>query len=92
VRTPATDRKIAFPWTGSSPSALIARKLVETRIVTVASPAYLKKACRPIHPSELEQGNHRLIEFRDPQTGRAYEWAFRQGRKEIEINSNAFLE
>jgi DNA-binding transcriptional LysR family regulator len=73
------------------PSALVARKLLETRIVTVASPAYLKKVGRPIHPTELEQGNHRLIDFRDPQTGRAYEWAFRQGRKEIEINSNALL-
>jgi hypothetical protein len=51
----------------------------------------LKKAARPIHPSELEQGNHRLIDFWDPQTGRAYEWAFRHGGKEIEINSNAQL-
>ena len=73
------------------PSTLVARKLLDTRIVTVASPAYLKKAGRPTHPSELEQGNHRLIDFRDPQTGRAYGWAFRQGRKEIEINSNAQL-
>jgi DNA-binding transcriptional LysR family regulator len=73
------------------PSALIARKLLDTRVVTVASPAYLKKAGRPAHPSDLEQGNHRLIDFRDPDTGRGYEWAFRQGRKEIEINSNAQL-
>jgi DNA-binding transcriptional LysR family regulator len=29
--------------------------------------------------------------FRDPETGRAYEWVFRQGRKEIEISSNAQL-
>ena len=71
------------------PSALVARRLLDTRVVTVASPAYLKKAGRPTHPSELEQGNHRLIDFRDPDTGRGYEWAFRQGRKEIEINSNA---
>jgi DNA-binding transcriptional LysR family regulator len=73
------------------PSALVARKLLDTRVVTVASPAYLKKAGRPIHPSELEEGRHRLIDFRDPETGRAYEWAFRQGRKEIEITSNAQL-
>jgi len=71
------------------PSALVARKLLDTRVLTVASPAYLKKAGRPNHPSELEEDNHRLIDFRDPETGRAYEWAFRQGRKEIEINSNA---
>jgi DNA-binding transcriptional LysR family regulator len=73
------------------PSTLIARKLLDTRVVTVASPAYLKKEGRPIHPSELEESKHRLIDFRDPETGRAYEWVFRQGRKEIEISSNAQL-
>jgi DNA-binding transcriptional LysR family regulator len=73
------------------PSSLVARKLLDTRVITVASPAYLKKAGRPSHPSELEKGNHRLIDFRDPETGRGYEWAFQQGRKEIEINSNAQL-
>jgi DNA-binding transcriptional LysR family regulator len=73
------------------PSALVARKLLETRIVTVASPAYLKKAGRPMHPSELEQGNHRLIDFRDPETARAYKGAFQHACKEIEINSNAQL-
>src|SRR6202522_2639556 len=73
------------------PSALIARKLLDTRVVTVASPAYLKKAGRPIHPSDLEKDNHHLIDFRDPETGRGYEWAFRQGRKEIGLNSKAQL-
>jgi DNA-binding transcriptional LysR family regulator len=73
------------------PSTLVARKLLDTRVVTVASPVYLKNVGRPIHPSELEKGNHRLIDFRDPETGRAYEWVFRQGRKEIEISSNAQL-
>ena len=53
------------------PSALVARKLLDTRVVTVASPAYLKKAGRPIHPSELEEGNYHLIDFRDPEPGAA---------------------
>ena len=73
------------------PSALVARKLLDTRVITVASPVYLNRSGRPKHPSELEEGNHRLINFRDPETGRPYEWAFRQGRKEIEINANAQL-
>jgi DNA-binding transcriptional LysR family regulator len=63
------------------PSALVARKLLDTRVVTVASPVYLKKARRPVHPSELEKGNHRLIDFRDPETGRGYEWASGRGAK-----------
>ena len=82
---------IAIRFGEPRPSTLVARKLLDTRVVTVASPAYLKKEGRPIHPSELDEGNHRLIDFRDPETGRGYEWAFRQGRKEIEINSNAQL-
>src|ERR1700722_8223042 len=82
---------LAIRFGGPRPSALAARNLLDTRVITVASPAYLKKAGRPSHPSELEKGNHRLIDFRDPETGRGYEWAFQQGRKEIEINSNAQL-
>lgn len=73
------------------PSGLVARKLLDTRVITVASPAYLKKVGRPNHPSELEKGNHRLIDFRDPESGRPYEWSFRQGRKEIEFSANAQL-
>jgi DNA-binding transcriptional LysR family regulator len=73
------------------PSALVARKLLDTRVITVASPVYLKRAGHPKHPSELEEGNHRVIDFRDPETGRPYEWVFRQDRKEIGINANAQL-
>ena len=32
---------------------LLTRKLLETRILTVASPAYLAHAGRPAHPSDL---------------------------------------
>lgn len=65
-------------------SALHARKLLETRILTVASPAYLKKFGRPRHPSELVGGSHRYVQFRDPQTGRPFEWEFRKGRSLFE--------
>ena len=49
---------------------LIARKLLETRILTVASPAYLARAGRPAHPSAL--GGHQCIDFRDPLSGRPF--------------------
>jgi DNA-binding transcriptional LysR family regulator len=67
------------------------RRLLETRVLTVASPTYLKRRGRPQHPSELEGGKHVLIDFRDPESGRPFEWVFRQGRKEIEIATNAQL-
>ena len=63
-----------------SVSSVVARKLLETRIVTVASPAYLAKAGRPKHPREIEE--HECILYRDPVTGRPFEWEFHR-RKEV---------
>ncbi len=64
-------------------STTVARKLLETRILTVASPAYLAKHGRPSHPSQLI--NHQCIHFRDPITGRPYEWVFHKGRKVVKV-------
>jgi DNA-binding transcriptional LysR family regulator len=67
------------------PSSLVARKLLDTRILTVAAPAYLKRRGRPAQPSELESDNHQCIRFRDPETGRPFDWEFHRGRKKITI-------
>jgi DNA-binding transcriptional LysR family regulator len=74
-------------------SALHARKLLETRILTVAAPAYLKKYGRPRQPADLAAAGHRYIQFRDPQTGRPFEWEFRKGRSLFEYTprSNVVL-
>ncbi|KGQ13903.1 putative HTH-type transcriptional regulator ycaN [Beauveria bassiana D1-5] len=59
-------------------STLVARKLLETRIMTVATPAYLAQHGRPETPQALL--GHTCIHFRDPETGRPFEWEFhRQG-------------
>jgi DNA-binding transcriptional LysR family regulator len=61
------------------PSALVVRKLAETRVVTVASRGYIEQFGRPRHPREL--ANHDAVHFRDPATGKPFEWIFiREGR------------
>ncbi|EKT63282.1 LysR family transcriptional regulator [Providencia burhodogranariea] len=60
------------------PSSLVARRLLETRVVTVASPDYLRQHGRPAAPEALSQ--HNCIQFRDPQTARAFDWEFHRGR------------
>ncbi len=60
-------------------SSLVARKLLETRTATVASPAYLKKYGHPASPHELV--GHNCILMRSPMTGQALEWQYKQGRK-----------
>jgi DNA-binding transcriptional LysR family regulator len=59
------------------PSGLIVRKLMETRILTCAAPAYLARCGRPQHPQDLVQ--HECLLFRDPVTGRPFPWEFHRG-------------
>lgn len=73
------------------PSSLIARKLLDTRILTVASPVYLKRHGCPSHPSDLIKDNHVCIQYRDPETGRPFGWEFHRGRKVIPIANTGQL-
>jgi DNA-binding transcriptional LysR family regulator len=58
------------------PPGLIARKLMETRIVAVAAPAYLARHGTPRHPADLL--NHQCLLFRDPVSGHPFGWEFRR--------------
>jgi DNA-binding transcriptional LysR family regulator len=66
------------------PSALIVRKIADTRVVTCASKAYLAAHGRPAHPNDLVR--HACILFRDPTTGRPYEWIFLQKGRSLSVS------
>lgn len=70
-------------------STLIARKLLETRIMTVAAPAYLERYGRPETPQALL--SHTCIHFRDPETGRPFEWEFHRKGEVIKVPVNGRL-
>jgi DNA-binding transcriptional LysR family regulator len=72
-------------------TTLIARKLLDTRVITVASPAYIKKNGRPLAPADLEREPHTCIQFRDPETGRPFQWEFHRGKKKILIAARGRL-
>lgn len=72
-------------------SSLHARKLLETRVLTVAAPAYFSRHGRPLAPGELERGGHRFILFRDSYTGKPFGWEFRKGRTVIELEPESAL-
>ncbi len=76
---------LALRFGHPQPSSLVARKLLDLRVLTVAAPRYLKRFGRPAHPHELEAGRHRCIQFRDPATGRAFPWEFHQRRKKLVV-------
>jgi DNA-binding transcriptional LysR family regulator len=68
------------------PSGLVARKLLETRILTCASPGYLARHGTPLHPRDLEQ--HECLMFRDPVTGRPFQWEFRRGGEVVAVKAS----
>ncbi len=71
------------------PSSLVARKLMETRIVTVAAPAYLRRHGRPATPQDLAQ--HQCIQFRNPHDGLPFAWEFQRGRKKLTVATSGQL-
>jgi DNA-binding transcriptional LysR family regulator len=73
------------------PSSLIARKLLDTRVLTVATPAYLRKHGVPRKPSDLESPEHVCIHFRNPATGRPFDWEFHRGGKTTIVNPRGQL-
>ncbi|MGY6174257.1 LysR family transcriptional regulator [Paraburkholderia strydomiana] len=72
-------------------SALRVRKLLETRILTVAAPSYLSQRGRPFKPQELGDGGHTCIEFRDPDTGRPFQWEFHGNGQRIHVETSGKL-
>ncbi len=68
-------------------SGLVARKLLDTRILTVAAPSYLRRHGRPGTPQSLEGGSHVCIEFRDSATGRTFPWEFHRKRRTLVVKT-----
>lgn len=72
-------------------STLVARKLLDTPVVTVAAPSYLARRGRPTEPQELENGVHRCLEFRNPETGKPFAWEFHRKRKKLIVETKGRL-
>ena len=70
-------------------SSLVVRKVLETRILTVAAPSYIERHGRPTKPSELSR--HHCIQFRNPGTGQPFEWEFHRGRKIVPVKTSGRL-
>jgi DNA-binding transcriptional LysR family regulator len=68
---------------------LIARKLLETRIIACAAPAYLARRGQPRHPRDLAR--HECILFRDPVTGRPFPWEFHRAGKVVAVEATGRL-
>jgi DNA-binding transcriptional LysR family regulator len=81
---------LAMRFGAPSDSSLVARKLLETRTITVASAGYVKLHGRPKNPADLR--DHSCIQVRDSLTGQPIdEWQFRQGNKTQRVKTSGRL-
>ncbi|TAV82294.1 LysR family transcriptional regulator [Rhizobium leguminosarum] len=67
--------------------SLISRLLMQTRVITIAAPAYIDRHGRPSRPQDLSE--HTCIQFQDPLTARPFEWELRQGEKVVSIETRS---
>jgi DNA-binding transcriptional LysR family regulator len=74
---------VAVRFGAVGPPDLVARKLMETRIVAIAAPSYLKRHGTPRHPQDLAR--HECLLFRDPATGKPFDWEFRRKGQAVEV-------
>ncbi|MFT8365045.1 MAG: LysR family transcriptional regulator [Gluconobacter cerinus] len=70
-------------------SSMISRLLLHTRILVVASPAYLAAHGRPRRPEDLK--SHSCILFRNPSTGGPFPWEFRRRKTLISVETKGPL-
>jgi DNA-binding transcriptional LysR family regulator len=67
------------------PSSLVARRLLNVRVLTCASPAFLQAHGRPRTPRELSDSRYPCLLFRNSVTGAPFPWEFHQGDKIISV-------
>ena len=82
---------LAIRFGEPSASALISRRLLDARILTVASPAYIARHGKPQHPNDLASEAHQCIRALDTTTGRPFEWEFWRGSKIVSVAVNGRL-
>jgi len=65
--------------------SLVARRVGNMRLVTVAAPSYLRERGAPTHPSELETDGHVTVNYFSTRTGRPYPHVFERDGESLEI-------
>ena len=71
------------------PSALKARLLLRSRVVTCASPDYIRRHGAPARPEDIQK--HTCVLMRNPATGSYFDWQFVRGRKNVPVNVSGQL-
>jgi len=64
-------------------SRLVARRVGAMHYVTCASPAYIERHGRPLHPDDLAR--HRCVNYFSARTGEMFHWDFTRGGERVQL-------
>jgi DNA-binding transcriptional LysR family regulator len=70
-------------------SSMSSRLLLNTRVLTVAAPDYLKRHGRPKVPQDL--AGHECLQYINPQDGRVFDWEFHRGKEVLVVETHGRL-
>jgi DNA-binding transcriptional LysR family regulator len=82
---------LAIRFGEPAPSSLIVQRIAQIRVLTCASPEYIKRKGRPKRPADLQANGHECILFYDPATGRPFPWEFHSNGKSIKVRVSGRL-
>jgi len=80
---------VAIRFGEPAASSAVARKVTQTRILTVAAPTYLERRGRPARPADL--AGHDCIQYRDPLAGQPFQWEFHRAGKIMPVATTGRL-
>ncbi|SAI71699.1 LysR family transcriptional regulator [Bordetella ansorpii] len=80
---------VAVRFGPQPPSTMTSRLLLQTRVLTVASPAYLARHGRPKRPEKLV--DHECIQYIDPRRGKPFSWEFHRGREVLPVETQGHV-
>lgn len=80
---------VAVRFGPQPPSTMTSRLLLETRVLTVASPEYLARHGRPKRPEKLV--GHECIQYINPRSGKPFSWEFHRGREVLPVETTGAL-
>ncbi|MFJ3485079.1 LysR family transcriptional regulator [Pseudomonas sp. NPDC090202] len=70
-------------------SRLIARSVGTMRYATCASPAYLERHGRPLHPNDLV--DHHCVNYFSARTGKMFDWYFTQEEERVQVGLTSHI-
>ncbi|HSI47848.1 MAG TPA: LysR family transcriptional regulator [Ideonella sp.] len=65
--------------------SLVARRVGAWRYACAAAPAYVREHGLPLHPRDLESGDHKIVSYFSSRTGRQFSFDFNRKGERVEV-------